>query len=78
VLTDGTELTSVQGVVDTFSMPMLPTPGSELTRDPFRCYFPDSLRSIYSTTCLDRESRFLALLLNEARFWAAVSRTTLV
>ena len=36
VLTDGTALTNTQGVVDTFSMPMHSTPGSELVREPFR------------------------------------------
>ncbi|KAK3282594.1 hypothetical protein CYMTET_9672 [Cymbomonas tetramitiformis] len=36
VLTDGTALTSTAGVVDSLSLPMVPTPGSELTVHPFR------------------------------------------
>lgn len=33
VLTDGTELTNTQGVVDTFSMPMHGTPGAQPAQD---------------------------------------------
>eukprot|EP00232_Nephroselmis_pyriformis_P001819 CAMPEP_0182909606 /NCGR_PEP_ID=MMETSP0034_2-20130328/35847_1 /TAXON_ID=156128 /ORGANISM="Nephroselmis pyriformis, Strain CCMP717" /LENGTH=498 /DNA_ID=CAMNT_0025045873 /DNA_START=57 /DNA_END=1549 /DNA_ORIENTATION=- len=36
LLTDGTELTSAQGATDILRLPMDPTPGSELTKEPFR------------------------------------------